>query len=168
MNVEIAGAIARGYCSEKNSHKVLDPDLVEAMAVEVEKLLSNKEPNCLTGEKKVVLKPWGKEIWLSLDKYCYKRIYINAGYRTSLQYHNYKSETNYIISGEAKVLIGETWYDAKANDYFVINPGVVHRVVAITDIVLQEASTPETSDVIRLEDDTNRPDGKIESEHNVK
>lgn len=39
MNVEIAGAIARGYCSEKNSHKVLDPDLVEAMAVEVEKLL---------------------------------------------------------------------------------------------------------------------------------
>jgi mannose-6-phosphate isomerase-like protein (cupin superfamily) len=164
MNSEIAGAIARGYCSVENSHKVLDPYLIKAMTAEVE-ALSCQEPNCLTGEKKVVLKPWGKEIWLSLDKFCYKRIYINAGHRTSLQYHNYKSECNYIISGEAKVLIGETWYDAKANDYFVIKPGVVHRVVAITDIILQEASTNEIDDVIRLEDDTNRPDGRIESEH---
>ena len=30
---------------------------------------------------KVVHKPWGKEEWLELnDDYCYKRIYINAGY----------------------------------------------------------------------------------------
>ena len=29
---------------------------------------------------KTVYKPWGKEVWLELnDKYCYKRIYINAG-----------------------------------------------------------------------------------------
>ena len=28
---------------------------------------------------KTVIKPWGKEEWLELnDKYCYKRIYINA------------------------------------------------------------------------------------------
>ena len=39
---------------------------------------------------KVVHKPWGKEEWLELnDSYCYKRIYINAGYKTSFQYHHY-------------------------------------------------------------------------------
>ena len=53
---------------------------------------------------KVVHKPWGKEEWLELnDAYCYKRIYINAGYKTSYQYHQFKKETNYIISGEAEV-----------------------------------------------------------------
>ena len=47
---------------------------------------------------KTIFKPWGKEEWLELNEvYCYKRIYINAGYKTSYQYHNFKRETNYII-----------------------------------------------------------------------
>ena len=38
---------------------------------------------------KVVNKPWGKEEWIELnDKYCYKRIHINKGHRTSLEFHN--------------------------------------------------------------------------------
>jgi dTDP-glucose pyrophosphorylase len=40
-----------------------------------------------------------------------------------------------------------------------------HRVIAISDLILQEVSPPEVDDVIRIEDDANRPDGKIESEH---
>ena len=53
---------------------------------------------------KTVIKPWGKEVWLELnEKYCYKRIHINAGYKTSYQYHEKKRETNYIISGTAEV-----------------------------------------------------------------
>lgn len=124
------------------------------------------EPNCIAGSHKVVTKPWGKEVWMELnDRYCYKRIYINAGHRTSLQYHNFKYETNYIISGEAKVLLGDVWFDLKANDYFTIKPGTHHRVVAVTDVILQETSTPEVDDVIRLEDDAQRPDGRIETEH---
>jgi len=35
---EIRGALARGYCSKENEHKVLDPDLIEAMAIEIDKL----------------------------------------------------------------------------------------------------------------------------------
>ena len=55
---------------------------------------------------KTVYKPWGKEEWLELnDRYCYKRIYINSGTRTSFQYHESKLETNYIIEGEAEVWI---------------------------------------------------------------
>ena len=50
---------------------------------------------------KTIYKPWGKEEWIELnDKYCYKRIYINAGTKTSYQYHDQKLETNYIIEGK--------------------------------------------------------------------
>ena len=52
----------------------------------------------------VVYKPWGKEIWLELnDKYCYKRIHINAGFKTSYHYHEIKLETNYIAEGKAEI-----------------------------------------------------------------
>lgn len=120
---------------------------------------------------KTVYKPWGKEEWLELnDRYCYKRIYINAGYKTSYQYHEFKRETNFIISGEAEV-----WLEndegavekkiMKAGEYFNVTPPKKHRVIALTDIILQEVSTPEVDDVIRIEDDANRASGRLEGEH---
>lgn len=120
---------------------------------------------------KTVIKPWGKEIWLELnDKYCYKRIHINAGYKTSYQYHEKKRETNYIISGTAEVWLenDDGVVEKKimnAGEYFNVTPPKKHRVIALTDIILQEVSTPEVDDVIRLEDDANRKDGKIDGEH---
>ena len=52
-------------------------------------------------------------------------------------------------------------------NFFTVIPGRRHRIIALTDIILQECSTPEVDDVVRLEDDTERPDGKIDSEHTV-
>ena len=171
MDKELLGAIARGWCHKENENKVMDVDLANAIAEEVNcYLATNKAMNDEKIEKfpHQVVKAWGKEIWLYLcDKYCYKRIYINAGHRTSLQYHKKKLETNYIISGEAKVLLGNVWHNMKADDFFTVQPGIHHRIYAVTDLVLQEVSTPEVSDVIRIEDDTNRPDGRIESEHSA-
>ncbi|HEY4528233.1 MAG TPA: cupin domain-containing protein [Candidatus Paceibacterota bacterium] len=120
---------------------------------------------------KRVQKPWGLEIWLELNsRYCYKRIYIRAGTRSSLQFHEHKLETNFIISGEATVLLENDEglmeeHHMKAGDFFTIIPPRRHRVIARTDLILQEVSTPEVDDVIRLEDDTGRGDGRIESEH---
>ncbi len=122
---------------------------------------------------KVVNKPWGREEWLALnEKYCYKRLYVNKGHRTSYQYHNVKLETNYIISGEAEVwLENDEGVVVKSKmiegDFFTVYPGKKHRIIALTDIILQECSTPEVDDVIRLEDDAERPDGRIDSEHTV-
>lgn len=119
----------------------------------------------------IVHKPWGKEVWLELnDRYCYKRIYINAGYKTSFQYHHHKVETNYIISGTAEVWLENDEgvvekFIMKENDFFDVKPPKKHRVIALTDIILQEVSTPEVDDVVRIEDDTNRKDGKIDGEH---
>jgi NDP-sugar pyrophosphorylase family protein/mannose-6-phosphate isomerase-like protein (cupin superfamily) len=120
---------------------------------------------------KIIHKPWGKEEWLALHEfYCYKRIYINAGYKTSYQYHHFKQETNYIIEGTAEV-----WLEndkgvvekkiMSAGDFFDVSPPKKHRVIAITDIILQEVSTPHVDDVVRINDEFNRVDGKIEAEH---
>jgi UDP-N-acetylglucosamine pyrophosphorylase len=38
-------------------------------------------------------------------------------------------------------------------------------VIAITDIILQEVSTPHVDDVFRIDDEFNRVDGKVEAEH---
>ena len=120
---------------------------------------------------KVVHKPWGKEEWLELnDAYYYKRIYINAGYKTSYQYHQFKKETNYIIDGTAEV-----WLEndegvvekkiMKGGEFFNVTPPKKHRVIAITDIILQEVSTPHVDDVFRIDDEFHRADGKVEAEH---
>jgi len=53
------------------------------------------------------------------------------------------------------------------DDFFTVLPLRKHRIVALTDIILQEVSTPEVDDVIRLDDDESRPSGRIESEHPV-
>jgi NDP-sugar pyrophosphorylase family protein/quercetin dioxygenase-like cupin family protein len=104
------------------------------------------------------------------DAYCYKRIYINAGYKTSFQYHQFKKETNYIIEGTAEV-----WLEndegivekkiMKGGEFFNVTPPKKHRVIAITDIILQEVSTPHVDDVFRIDDEFNRADGKVEAEH---
>lgn len=118
----------------------------------------------------IIYKPWGKEEWLEKnDFYCYKRIYINSEYRTSYQYHEQKIETNYIISGEAEVWLENDKHEIqitnmKSGDFFTVQKMKKHRIYAKTDLILQEVSTPQIDDVIRISDDNNRINGKIESE----
>lgn len=118
-----------------------------------------------------VTKPWGKEIWLELnEQYCYKRIYISQGRRTSYQYHERKLETNFVISGTAELWLEDEkgvvdFLNVSEGDYFTVLPMRKHRLIALTNLILQEVSTPEVNDVIRIEDDTNRGDGLVISEH---
>ena len=46
-----------------------------------------------------------------------------------------------------------------------ISPYVIHRLEAKSDLLLYEVSTPHLNDVIRLQDDSNRKDGRIDEEH---
>lgn len=125
----------------------------------------------LQNSPKVVSKPWGQEIWLELnDRYCYKRIFMKAGHRSSLQYHERKHETNFIEHGRVELHLQDEngkmeMHQLEAGEYFTVPPPRVHRVVALTDIVLMEVSTPEVDDVFRLEDDAGRGSGRIASEH---
>lgn len=106
---------------------------------------------------KVVPKPWGHEtIWAHTDRYVGKVLHIKAGHALSVQYHNRKDETVYLLSGELiyRVKDGEELRDVKlkVGEAFRITPGTVHQMEAVTDCDVLEASTPDLEDVVRLSD----------------
>jgi mannose-6-phosphate isomerase len=105
-----------------------------------------------------VPKPWGHEtIWAQSDRYVGKILHINAGQELSVQYHNKKDETVYLLGGEISYRVKS---DAGAledvrlqrGESFRITPGTVHQMVAVTDCDVLEVSTPELDDVVRLSD----------------
>lgn len=103
-------------------------------------------------------KPWGYEIiWAHTDRYVGKILHVTAGHALSLQYHERKDETIYLLSGRMKFFAGPSVEDLKevtlnAGESFHVTVGTVHRMEAITDVDILEASTPELDDVVRLED----------------
>ena len=122
---------------------------------------------------KIVEKPWGREIWYAdQSAYAGKLLEVKKGCRLSLQYHERKTETLYLLSG--KVLLtfralaaGESPSASlvSAADQRVWLPGqavhipvrTIHRFEALEDSVLIESSTPDLTDVVRLQDDFSRP-----------
>jgi mannose-6-phosphate isomerase-like protein (cupin superfamily) len=109
------------------------------------------------GEVKIVPKPWGHEIiWAHTDRYVGKVLHINAGHALSVQYHERKDETVYLLSGEliyGVKLDGEMRdMKLKMGEAFRITPGTVHYMEAVTDCDVLEASTPDLDDVVRLSD----------------
>jgi mannose-6-phosphate isomerase len=108
-------------------------------------------------EPKVVEKPWGKEIWYAhTGSYAGKVLHVNAGHRLSLQKHNKKEETLYLLSGKVTLTYNDGTYLWECGTLVHIPPGTVHRFEAVEDSVLLEVSTPFLEDVVRLEDDYKR------------
>lgn len=131
-----------------------------------------------------VKKPWGYEIWYTQNTdntpYALKNIHMEKDFQSSLQSHEFKSETNVVVIGEARVLFGKEApsdisqkIDINKLDEKIYKPfdgwsnkvNELHRVIAHTTYDAIEISTPELDDVIRWEDDSNRSSGKIDSEH---
>lgn len=108
-------------------------------------------------------KPWGyEEIWAETEKYVGKILTILPGHRLSLQYHEIKEETIYVLEGKLLVWLSEEETNKlvlnKGTTYHV-KPGQVHRFGAPKGSMLTrliEVSTPELADVIRLKDDYKR------------
>jgi mannose-6-phosphate isomerase-like protein (cupin superfamily) len=104
-----------------------------------------------------VPKPWGYElIFAKTDRYCGKILHVNRGESLSLQYHEIKEETLFVVSGELKLTI-EVSGDRRdlllrAGEAFHIHPGMIHRMEAMEDTDVAEVSTPELDDVVRLDD----------------
>ena len=110
-------------------------------------------------EVRHVPKPWGHEtIWAHTDRYVGKILHITAGQALSVQYHERKDETVYLLQGEMNYWVqlpGETELQDQrltAGQSFRITPGTIHYMEAITDCDVLEASTPEIDDIVRLKD----------------
>ena len=112
---------------------------------------------------KVTEKPWGKEELLAnTGKYAMKKITIAGGHRMSLQYHQEKEETIFVVSGLLIVWHSEDFYDhitLHPGDVYHVKPGNIHRFGApdrCDKTVIIECSTCELEDVVRIADDYNR------------
>jgi len=107
-------------------------------------------------------KPWGHElIWVLTDRYCGKVIVIETGRRLSLQYHERKDESVYVISGRLRLHLEDdaglmTVRELGPGDSARVPVGRRHRFEAAERVELIEVSTPELDDVIRVEDDFGR------------
>ena len=104
-----------------------------------------------------VPKPWGHElIFAKTARYVGKILHIKQGETLSLQYHNVKEETLFVVRGELKLTV-ESDGDRRVlalreGESFHIPPRLIHRMEAVVDTDVAEVSTPELDDVVRLED----------------
>ena len=113
---------------------------------------------------KRVEKPWGYELhWVREDApYIGKVLHVNAGARLSLQVHDQKQESWFIMNGKAAVI----WENNKGEMIetelqsgvgYSTRLGQKHRLKGLTDADILEVSTPEAGTTWRLEDDYTRP-----------
>ena len=109
-----------------------------------------------------VAKPWGHEEIFALveGSYIGKLLFVTAGESLSLQYHHAKDETIALVSGRVELDIGPSpdalhSVSLSPGDSVPVPPGLLHRLRAVEDSVLVEASTAAPGwreDVVRLED----------------
>lgn len=103
-------------------------------------------------------KPWGHELlWALTEHYAGKILHVRAGEALSLQYHRAKDETIMVLTGRLLFEFFAEGEDPHAcelgpGEVFHVSPGLRHRMTAIVDTDVLEVSTPELSDVVRLED----------------
>ena len=106
---------------------------------------------------RVVPKPWGREeIFAENERYAGKLLHLSPGHSLSLQYHERKDETLYVLEGELVLLVEEEGQmrerRLQPGESYRIRPRVKHRMRAERPCVLVEVSSPELDDVVRLED----------------
>ena len=123
----------------------------------------------MTGGKMInsvrkVNKPWGfEEIFAETEQYVGKILNIDPGHRLSLQYHEEKEETLYVIQGTLTIWNSEddmSYMLCGPGSVYHVKPGQVHRFGADENeremVRILEVSTPQLDDVVRLADDYKR------------
>lgn len=108
-------------------------------------------------------KPWGWEIHWTPDglPYMGKILHFKRGHRFSLQRHDEKMESWFLMSGRA--LLSWENSDGEMVDVemepgkgYNLDVGQKHRIKGITDCDVVEVSMPEIGNTFRLEDDYSR------------
>lgn len=156
-----------------SKYEYIKDEMVKEALIEYKDKIDDEKSHRLDISSYTVNKPWGYEKWLELNEYyAYKLIHMKAGNRSSLQWHDKKVETNFVIEGVAEVILENEDGSFESRIYkkgegWCVPLKTKHRVIAIEDYTALECSTPHLNDCIRFEDDTNRGDGKINTEHGV-
>ncbi len=95
-------------------------------------------------------KPWGYEIWWAhTDSYAGKLLHVERGHRLSLQYHQRKDESCYVLSGLVRLVKGPSVDELEKVDLgpgscWRNRPGEIHTIEAIETSLVVEAAALST------------------------
>ncbi|PVE21815.1 mannose-1-phosphate guanylyltransferase/mannose-6-phosphate isomerase [Microvirga sp. KLBC 81] len=109
-----------------------------------------------------VRRPWGSYESLRVGEgFQVKHIIVDVAGRLSLQYHHHRSEHWTVVSGTARVTVGDRIFVMTANESVYIPKGDVHRLENIGDdelhlIEVQCGTYLGEDDIVRLEDQYDR------------
>jgi mannose-1-phosphate guanylyltransferase len=107
-------------------------------------------------------RPWGRFERFTLNQpSTVKLVYIEAGKRLSLQYHNKRTEFWKVVKGPVEVRIKDKVRILQSGETTVIPEQAVHRLVGLPNVkeaIVLEISYGEfdEADIVRLDDDYHR------------
>jgi len=111
---------------------------------------------------RTVERPWGSYTVLETgERYKIKSVLINPGAKLSIQMHHHRSEHWVVVSGTARVTIGEKVYNLHPNESTYVPISTRHRLenpgkVPLQIIEVQSGDYLEEDDIIRFYDDYGR------------
>ena len=98
-------------------------------------------------------KPWGYEkVLIYTELYLLKELFLKEGYQSSYHYHVRKDETMLIMQGTGYIQFEDRREYFITGDTVHIKPNERHTIVASTNTVLYEVSTPFLEDTTRVKD----------------
>jgi mannose-1-phosphate guanylyltransferase/mannose-6-phosphate isomerase len=107
-------------------------------------------------------RPWGSfTVLVDEDHFKAKRLDVLAGKRLSLQSHNRRSEHWIVVTGMAKITIGDEVLDYKQGQHVFVPRKTKHRIentgdTLLTIVEVQLGEYFGEDDIVRYEDDFDR------------
>ena len=117
-----------------------------------------KEKRKEADEHLTTYRPWGSYTILEEGlRYKIKRIVVNPGARLSLQMHYHRSEHWVVVSGAAKVQIGDLEKNVHENESVYVPKSTLHRLenpgkVPLEIIEVQNGEYVGEDDIVRVDD----------------
>ncbi len=109
-------------------------------------------------EHTTVQRPWGSYTVLEFgSRYKIKRIVVKPGEKLSYQLHHHRSEHWVVVSGTARVTIGDKTFNVHPNESTYVPISTKHRLenpgkVALHLIEVQNGDYIEEDDIVRFDD----------------
>lgn len=135
---------------------VVHKDKTQDVKKVVDQLKANKRPEA--EQHREVFRPWGS--YDSVDqggRFQVKRIKVNPGAKLSLQMHHHRAEHWVVVTGTAKVRLGDDYRLVTENESVYIPVGTLHSLenpgkVPLHLIEVQSGSYLGEDDIVRMED----------------
>jgi mannose-1-phosphate guanylyltransferase/mannose-6-phosphate isomerase len=115
-------------------------------------------------------RPWGSfTVLMDADNFKAKRLDVLPGKRLSLQSHQHRSEHWIIVTGLAKMTVGDELVNYSQGQHIFVPQKSRHRIENIgnTLLTIVEVQLGEyfgEDDIVRYEDDFERPIGHFEKD----